>query len=141
MCLSLVVGLSAKQRKNLRRRKTPIIAYKRLRRNNRGLFSPYRHVRWYILEEMVSDRTSVSITKEEHLFQEIHRGLHFDMNKDVAVFNAQRNSFPFNEEEVWEAQIQPRDIVASGYFGPDRSIVSTKARLVRCIYSVKGESR
>lgn len=128
MCLTLKDDV-VEATKRLKNRTKPIRAYKILLDDMRSL---YMHSKWEVGENK-SNRRSTKITANERLYQEVHKGFHFFLNKDHAFRDKKDEIGRPGEGEVWEVEIQPEDVVAVGDFYNLSSVVATKATLVRVV--------
>ena len=147
MCLVLDKN-SVRDKRNFRRRKTPIKAYKILRIKGNKRCSPYRESEF--LNEMISDREGEDPTKltcNESFFGKVYKGLHFFLNLEQAKKEAGRLMAPqpFNNNKishmcVYEVEIQPKDVIAVARWGiveKERCVVAHKSRIIKLIPKVK----
>lgn len=122
MCFSLIKD-SARLKKNLRRRKKPIVAYKVLKSNLR---TPFRMGYKWNFGPNTSSREMTKLTLLEIKVRAVFEGFHF--HKDIKQAIIQRNNLTnFNNEKhsVYKVLIEPEDIVAVNKI----EIVATKATL------------
>lgn len=129
MCLHLQKD-SARIKKNLRRRKGPLIVYKVLERKYNGtLVSPYPaglNHQWHNFREHRSTRSSTKLAYREIKTREIKKGFHFSRTRaraSGAMSFIRATSFPSQEFIIVEMVIDPKDVVAANDF----EIVATKA--------------
>ena len=118
MCLYLTSN-SARLRKNYRRRKTPVIAYKIV---YDSLCSPYRNFQWSTSGKVKSNRRSLKLTIQEKKQREVYKGFHFYMKKPE-ITHEWRN--------VLTCEIQPKDIVAVGRWTGNNCLVATKCSVLK----------
>ena len=136
MCLDLNES-SAKDKRNFRRRKNPIKAYKILEIEDNLCLSPYQNT--VFLEKMTSNREEENpckLTNKEIKDREVHKGLHFYMNiEDAQNKKDKLNLVDFirNYYCVYEVEIQPKDVVAVGTFDSKLSIVANKTKIIKRI--------
>lgn len=144
MCLVLDKNWKDQIRKwKTRKRKKPIIVYKRLWKKETHVYtqnakspqmwlktfveyySVYKNYKW---EKglNISDRGSTVIAQGEIIFGVINEGFHFYINKEDARYGYYR----FASEVVCKFEIDPEDIVAVGTWEGVRNIVATKAKFL-----------
>jgi hypothetical protein len=142
MCLKLTRD-SARLKRNLRRRKRPIIAYKLLNTDNTSQISPYQ----WEPGPNESSRASAVLVSGEILTREVHQGFHFFLEEPKGcprpcqcrcpcLYPCQNrcryrctDTFPTNK--VVKFRIEPTDIVAVGKWDSIDCLVATKATMIK----------
>jgi hypothetical protein len=143
MCLKLTKD-SARLKKNLRRRKKPIICYKVLREGMVPPFFPEVGGKWYPGLN-VSTRRAAKLSAEERKAQEIYEGFHLYLeNPQITGPRPHRcphlcpHLCPYPRPcpylypcpiVVHRCTVEPEDIVAVGAWNGKTCIVATKATL------------
>jgi len=141
MCLSLNEN-SVRLKKNLRRRKKPIIAYKIVEPT---LESQYTYFQWPESGEVKSNRSDTKLTTYEKSNGIVDKGFHFfvlqpEKCKDCSSlkdnFCDQRHNqcaqiYPTNR--ILKCEIQPKDIVTVGDWGKYNSLVATKCKVLEVL--------
>jgi hypothetical protein len=143
MCLELTED-SARLKKNFRRRKGPIVAYKLLNLDNTSC------IKNFLWKDglNISSRKDTALTPKDILFNEVNEGFHFffDIPKDCPYYDQCQclNRYPCRYRhlcrcrcirtdpvnKVAKFHIDPKDVVAVGEWGGRECLVATKARMI-----------
>jgi len=129
MCLDIGKN-SGKELRKLRRAKTPITAYKVLRKPSvGGYISPWVHTPWRVPGYNRSDRKTVKLSGHERREAQIQKGFHFFTNLNDAIVTAVNHG----QCIVVEVEILPRNLIAIGSFSipPKGSIVAKSCSVKR----------
>jgi hypothetical protein len=123
MCLKLDTDYKEVTQRYKNRKKN-ITVYKVLIPGKLSLYqkTPWKHG-WN-----TSSRLDVKMTPLEKRKCEVGKGFHFFTNKRAAKTEC---SWRWNKPKVYECEVRPEDIVAVGRFCDKKSLVATKAKLLR----------